>query len=235
MWHQSMNKSFLDRHNSVLNVAHSEPLRHGTVKDAVRLFLGGDFLGFHLNIDFLLNWQNLNDKDDRTKPPPCSNRSNNFRHYCSYKEDYPTEMVAKLIKYYKYPLESMFKELRVQVMPPLAKDDKGEMVCSSVTQLIRVGWAMDTNGRWFVVLNQDHYHQYITEVICRHGNGSNCNFVAPCFRAKCLQRFNTQKLLVIDPYDPYKGPFMSEFLFPSCCVCHLETSKWKPHWKVLYN
>ena len=45
MWHQSMNKSFLDRHNSVLNVAHSEPLRHGTVKDAVRLFLGGGFFG----------------------------------------------------------------------------------------------------------------------------------------------------------------------------------------------
>lgn len=34
-------------------------------------------------------------------------------------------------------------------------------------------------------------------------------------------RFNTQKLLVIDPWNPYKGPFLSEFLFASCCVCYI--------------
>ncbi|KAL3260849.1 hypothetical protein MRX96_046218 [Rhipicephalus microplus] len=38
-------------------------------------------------------------------------------------------------------------------------------------------------------------------------------------KAICEQRYNLQTLLVIDPMDPYKGPFLSCFLFSSCCVC----------------
>lgn len=26
---------------------------------------------------------------------------------------------------------------------------------------------------------------------------------------------------MIDPWNPYKGPFLSEFLFASCCVCYI--------------
>lgn len=157
-----------------------------------------------------------------SKAPACASSG---RHYCSFKENYPIEIVSKIAKYYKYPLESMFRDLQHQVMPTLAKDSTGGLVCDSATNLIRIGWAMNTNGRWLIVLNTEQYQQYITEVICRYRNGASCNFVPPCYRAKCLQRYNTQKLLVVDPAVPHKGPFLSEFIFPSCCVCHVESDK----------
>lgn len=119
----------------------------------------------------------------------------------------------------------MFNELQKQVMPTIAKENAGGLVCDSVTQLIRVGWAMNTNGRWVVALNTPQYQQHVTEVICRYHSGAKCNYIPPCYRATCLQRYNTQKLLVIDPRVPHKGPFLSEFLFPSCCVCHLDNEK----------
>lgn len=95
-----------------------------------------------------------------TKAPVCS--VNSGKHYCSYKENYPTEIVSKITKYYKYPLESIFKDLQKQVMPTLAQDSAGGLVCDSTTRLLRVGWAMNTNARWLVVLNTEHYQQYGT-------------------------------------------------------------------------
>jgi hypothetical protein len=161
-----------------------------------------------------------NDEDNgpsgSTKTPPCAQYG---RYYCSYKEDYPIKVVTEVTKYYKWPLEKLFRDLRHQVMPTLANDNTGGLVCDSVTRIIRAGWAKNTNGRWLVVINTDYYQQYVTEVICRHGTGSYCNFIPPCYHASCRQRYNTQKLLVIDPWNPYRGPFLSEFLFPSCCIC----------------
>ena len=153
-----------------------------------------------------------------TKAPACAHYG---RYYCSYKEDYPIKVVTEVTKYYKWPLEKLFRDLRHQVMPTLANDNTGGLVCDSITRIVRPGWSKNTNGRWLVVINTDHYQQYVTEVICRHGTGSYCNFIPPCYNSSCRQRYNTQKLLVIDPWNPYKGPFLSEFLFPSCCVCYI--------------
>lgn len=114
-------------------------------------------------------------------------------------------------------------------MPSLANDQHGGLVCDSITRIVRPGWSKNTNGRWLVVINTEHHQQYVTEVICRHGTGSYCNFIPPCYQATCRQRYNTQKLLVIDPWNPYKGPFLSEFLFPSCCICYVPGGKGEAH------
>lgn len=153
-----------------------------------------------------------------SKTPPCGSQG---RFYCSYKEDYPSKVVGEVSKYYKWPLEKLFRDLRQQVMPKLANDNYGGLVCDSLTRVVRPGWARNTNNRWLVVINTDHYQQFVTEVICRNGPSANCNFIPPCYQATCAQRYNTQKLLVIDPWNPYKGPFVSEFLFPSCCICYV--------------
>lgn len=153
-----------------------------------------------------------------SKTPPCGSQG---RFYCSYKEDYPSKVVGEVSKYYKWPLEKLFRDLRQQVMPKLANDNYGGLVCDSLTRVVRPGWARNTNNRWLVVINTDHYQQFVTEVICRNGPSAHCNFIPPCYQATCAQRYNTQKLLVIDPWNPYKGPFVSEFLFPSCCICYV--------------
>ena len=138
----------------------------------------------------------------QVKAPPCGSHG---RFYCTYKEDYPSKIVSEVSKYYKWPLEKLFRDLRQQVMPKLANDNHGGLVCDSITRVVRPGWARNTNNRWLVVINTDHYQQFVTEVICRNGPNAPCNYVPPCYQATCVQRYNTQKLMVIDPWNPYKG------------------------------
>ena len=157
-----------------------------------------------------------------SKTPPCGHQG---RFYCSYKEDYPVKVVTEVTRYYKWPLEKLFRDLRQQVMPKLANDNFGGLVCDSITRVVRPGWARNTNNKWLVVINTDQYQQFVTEVICRNGAAAPCNFIPPCYAATCSQRYNTQKLLVVDPWNPYKGPFLSEFLFPSCCICYVPTNE----------
>lgn len=155
------------------------------------------------------------------KQPECASQG---RYYCTYKEDYPNKLVTEVTKYYKWPLEKLFRDLHAQIMPKLAQDSTGNLVCDSVTRVVRPGWARNTNDRWLVVINTENYHQYVTEVVCQYGPNSRCNFIPPCYYSSCQQRYNTQKLLVIDPTNPYRGPFLSEFLFPSCCVCYVPST-----------
>lgn len=155
------------------------------------------------------------------KEPDCASHG---RYYCTYKEEYPLKLVTEVTKYYKWPLEKLFRDLHAQIMPKLAPDSTGNLVCDSITRVVRPGWARNTNERWLVVINNDNYHQYVTEVVCQYGTNSRCNFIPPCYYSSCQQRYNTQKLLVIDPSNPYRGPFLSEFLFPSCCVCYVPSA-----------
>lgn len=155
------------------------------------------------------------------KEPECASHG---RYYCTFKEDYPLKLVTEVTKYYKWPLEKLFRDLHAQIMPKLASDSSGNLVCDSITRVVRPGWARNTNDRWLVVINTDNYHQYVTEVVCQYGTNSRCNFIPPCYYSSCQQRYNTQKLLVIDPTNPYRGPFLSEFLFPSCCVCYVPST-----------
>lgn len=155
------------------------------------------------------------------KEPECAAHN---RYYCTYKENYPLKLVTEVTKYYRWPLEKLFRDLHAQIMPKLAQDTNGNLVCDSVTRVVRPGWARNTNDRWLVVINTENYHQYVTEVVCLYGSNSRCNFVPPCYYSSCQQRYNTQKLLVIDPMNPYRGPFLSEFLFPSCCVCYVPST-----------
>ncbi|XP_076315531.1 neurotrophin 1-like [Tachypleus tridentatus] len=156
-----------------------------------------------------------------TKAPKCAQYGS---YYCNYKDEYPIDIVTTVTKYLKWPLEKLFRDLKYVRMPKLADAELGKLVCESLTRIVRPGWAKNTNGYWLVVINTDYYQQYITEVVCRYEN-SYCNFVPPCYYASCQQRYNTQYLLVIDPYNPYKGPFLSQFIFPSCCVCYVPNSK----------
>ncbi|KAH7982298.1 hypothetical protein HPB52_003831 [Rhipicephalus sanguineus] len=147
--------------------------------------------------------------------PPCSEFN---AGYCPYTEDYPIDVVTEVTRFLRWPLEKLFRDLRHSQGPPLADDGSGSLDCDTVTRIVRPGWAKNTLGRWLVVINTLYYEQLVTEITCRYEN-SACNLVAPCFYASCQQRYNLQTLLVIDPTDPYKGPFLSRFLFPSCCVC----------------
>ncbi|XP_074595157.1 uncharacterized protein LOC141850425 [Brevipalpus obovatus] len=206
---------------TIINVSQPEPLISEHHPVATRLDIEPNPNSNH-QIDFEdddeLPEENGAELTGGMKPPSCGQ---NGRHYCTFKEDYPIKTVIEVTRYYKWPLEKLFRDLRSQVMPKLANDNYGGLVCDSITRVVRPGWARNTNNRWLVIINTEHYQQYVTEVVCRHGQGSRCNFVAPCYHATCKQRYNTQKLLVVDPGNPYKGPFLSEFLFPSCCICHI--------------
>lgn len=54
--------------------------------------------------------------------------------------------MAEITKYYKWPLEKLFRDLRQQVMPKLASDNYGGLVCDSITRVVRPGWARYAYG-----------------------------------------------------------------------------------------
>ncbi|XP_003740558.1 protein spaetzle 4-like [Galendromus occidentalis] len=133
-------------------------------------------------------------------------------------------LINQVTKYLKWPLEKLFRDLRDLHPPTLADSEKGSLVCDSITRIIRPGWARNTNGKWLVVINTAYHIQTVTEIKCR-SEGTACAFIAPCFHSSCQQRYNIQSLLVIDPNNHYKGPFVSHFLFPSSCVCFVPDPK----------
>ncbi|XP_022238863.1 uncharacterized protein LOC111085288 [Limulus polyphemus] len=95
-------------------------------------------------------------------------------------------------------------------------------LCETVPRIIRPGLAHDTSGKWFIIVQSDKYPQRVPVEICS-SPGDVCSNIADCGRkSRCVQRYNYQLLISIDPDLPDICPFMRLFKFPSSCVCHVE-------------
>lgn len=76
-------------------------------------------------------------------------------------------LINQVTKYLKWPLEKLFRDLRDLQPPTLADSENGNLVCDSMTRIIRPGWARNTNGKWLVVINTPYHIQTVTEIKCR--------------------------------------------------------------------
>ncbi|OQR67591.1 hypothetical protein BIW11_13431 [Tropilaelaps mercedesae] len=127
-------------------------------------------------------------------------------------------LIHQVTKYLKWPLEKLFRDLRGLHSLTLTDLGSGSLVSDSITKIIRPGWARNPNGKWLVVINTPIYIKRQCFLHFRTDDTS-CAYVAPRFHSSCQQRYNVQSLLVMDPSNHYKGPFLSHFLFSSSCVC----------------
>jgi hypothetical protein len=76
-----------------------------------------------------------------------------------------TDFRSQVTRYYKWPLEKLFRDLRQQVMPKLANDNYGGLVCDSITRVIRPGWARNTANRWYFFC----YFSFVILTATKHG------------------------------------------------------------------
>ncbi len=83
--------------------------------------------------------------------------------------------------------------------------------------------AMNTDGKWRVVVNQvkAHYESLSQTVRVEEclKEGYKCALVPECYDTKCVQKSIYHRFLVYDPKD-YHFPFSIEsFSLPSSCAC----------------
>jgi hypothetical protein len=56
---------------------------------------------------------------------------------------------------------------------------------------------------------------------CRFG-GKRCEYLPPCYKSFCVQRYAYIKLLCVDPFNPHHRPIVDVFEIPTACSCFVE-------------
>lgn len=99
---------------------------------------------------------------------------------------------------------------------------ESKQVCDSELRFIRPGYARDSTGKWQVVVQTEDLPQRVAIDLC-HTPGKPCHSMSDCGRkSRCIQRYNFQHLLAVDPDNLHSCPTIRAFKFPSSCVCHIE-------------
>lgn len=55
----------------------------------------------------------------------------------------------------------------------------------------------------------------------RYG-GKKCEYLPPCYKSFCVQRYAYVKLLCVDPFNPHYRPIVDVFEIPTACSCFVE-------------
>merc|ERR1712223_1366047 len=99
---------------------------------------------------------------------------------------------------------------------------ESKQVCDSELRFIRPGYARDSTGKWQVVVQTEDLPQRVAIDLC-HAPGTPCHSMSDCGRkSRCIQRYNFQHLLAVDPGNLNSCPTIRAFKFPSSCVCHID-------------
>ena len=103
---------------------------------------------------------------------------------------------------------------------------KKKQICDSELRYIRPGYALDSTGKWQVIVQTEEMPQRVAIDLCR-APSQPCYLMSDCGRkSRCVQRYSFQHLLAIDPdnlhHDHHHCPTIRAFKFPSACVCHVE-------------
>lgn len=99
---------------------------------------------------------------------------------------------------------------------------ESKQICDSELRFIRPGYARDSTGKWQVVVQTEDLPQRVAIDLC-HAPGTPCHSMSDCGRkSRCIQRYNFQHLLAVDPGNLHSCPTIRAFKFPSSCVCHID-------------
>ncbi|XP_046638489.1 uncharacterized protein LOC124316532 isoform X1 [Daphnia pulicaria] len=155
--------------------------------------------------------------------PPC------FDVACPVDDSYPIDFVSSMVAnnlalieqlhsmLYRYPAEKL-------ILLENATDSyrvKGNFACESDVVWLKLGWAHDVTGRNLLVVNTPRYPQIHRLETCRYA-GKHCEFLPPCYRSRCQQRYTHKHMIVIDPAQLSGGPFVDLLPLPSSCSCFVE-------------
>ncbi|KAK7084713.1 Spaetzle [Halocaridina rubra] len=159
--------------------------------------------------------------------PACAD--NTTKPWCLEDSEYPFYELQHALQYNAHHVISLYAdvaELNTALSVERPKTLKEETyLCPSETSYVKPLRAINTDGKWRVIVNNvDIHYQTLTQTTrieeCLT-SGSACPLVPLCYESKCLQKSIVHRFLIYDPYD-YYFPFAIEtFQLPASCACLL--------------
>ncbi|KAL7642305.1 UNVERIFIED_CONTAM: hypothetical protein RMT77_006866 [Armadillidium vulgare] len=149
--------------------------------------------------------------------------------YCLYDNTYPRDEVNTIINRHYNDVRSLYSTLnRISAEDLLSFDNRthryresGHFVCESKVEYVRPGWARNLRGEWLAIINTDLFPQVVRVEECKYAN-RRCEYLPPCYKSSCLQRYSFEKLLCVDPRSPDGRPIVDIFEIPNACSCFVE-------------
>merc|ERR1711892_1151822 len=170
------------------------------------------------------------------EPPKCS--IENPKTWCLEDPEYPTYEIEHALQYHYEGVQALYKDVLVNTensVDRLKEIVQETYLCPSVTGYIQPLRAVNTDGKWRVVVNgvKAHY-ETLTQTArieeCTTA-GEACPLVPACYETKCLQKSIYHRFLVYDAYDQYFPFAIETFKLPSACACYNGAYVEPPHKK----
>jgi len=167
-------------------------------------------------------------------PPKCS--VDNPKTWCLEDTEYPTYEIEQAITYHYDSVQQMYKDVLANTdnsVDRLKEIVEETYLCPSETAYIQPLRAVNTKGKWRVIVNQVKAHYETLTQTARIEEcttaGSACPLVPECYETKCLQKSIYHRFLVYDAYDHYLPFAIESFKLPSACACYNGAYVEPPH------
>ncbi|XP_064113508.1 protein spaetzle-like [Macrobrachium nipponense] len=159
--------------------------------------------------------------------PACA--ENTTKPWCLEDSEYPLHELQHAIQYNAHHVLSLYADVAelntaLSVARPKTLEEE-TYLCPSETAYVQPLRAINTDGKWRVIVNNvDIHYETLTQTTrieeCLTA-GEACPLVPVCYESKCLQKSIVHRFLVYDSYD-YYFPFAIEtFKLPASCACLL--------------
>ncbi|XP_050691584.1 neurotrophin 1-like [Eriocheir sinensis] len=159
--------------------------------------------------------------------PACAEATN--ATYCTEDEAYPEYEIKHAIQYHLDKFNHLYADVadlntELSVERPDTLEEE-TYLCPSETAYVRPLRALNTEGKWRVVVNEIalHYKTFTqtTRVEECLTAGDPCPKVPFCYESSCLQKSIYHRFLVYDAYDKYFPFAIETFKLPASCACLL--------------
>ncbi|KAK2726458.1 neurotrophin 1-like [Artemia franciscana] len=159
--------------------------------------------------------------------PACS--KNTTKPWCLEDSEYPKYDVEYALDYHYDAVLGLYKDQVVNTensVDTLKSVEEETYLCPSATAYVLPLRAINTEGKWRVIVNkvEARYYKFDQNVRVEEctAEGENCPLVPPCYGSRCLQKNIYHRFLVYDPYDQYFPFAIESFKLPASCSCLLE-------------